>query len=46
MNKADAKFDRGKKQQIDSDARTATSPFFYWKNANRPIFIPKRKKHK
>lgn len=47
MKKADYKFHRDKKQQIESDARQTNGPLFYWREpANRPIFIPKRKKKK
>jgi hypothetical protein len=46
MKKADHKFHRDKKRQIESDSRqtTPTDGWFSYKAANRPIFIPKKKK--
>lgn len=47
MNKADYKFHRDKKQAIESQARQSEGSFTFWKEpTNRPIFIPKKKKHK
>lgn len=43
MKKAEHRFHRDKKRQIDSLSRE-TQPMF-WSNSN-PIFIPKRKKKK
>jgi hypothetical protein len=48
MKKADYKFHRDKKERIEQDSRqtTPTDGFFWGKFANRPIFIPKKKKKK
>lgn len=45
MNKADHKFHRDKREQIDSQARENDQPVWF-KNIPRPIYIPKRKKKK
>jgi len=47
MNKADYKFHRDKKQQLENDARQSPERgHFWWDQSNRPIFIPKKKKKK
>ena len=47
MKKADYKFNRDRKNQIQDDGRQSEGIFMYWKGStNRPIFIPKRKKKK
>lgn len=45
MKKADYKFHRDRKQQIESQSRQSEGIFTFWKEpTNRPIFIPKNKK--
>jgi hypothetical protein len=45
MKKADYKFHRDRRGQIENQSRQSDEPFFYFKQAaNSPIFIPKRKK--
>ena len=45
MNKADHRFHRDRRENIDAAAQETTGPLYYWRDpANRPIFIPKRKK--
>lgn len=44
MKKAEYKFHRDKKQEIDNQSRQ-NNPIFNWSEP-RPIFIPKRKKKK
>jgi len=48
MNKADHKFHRDKKQSIEYNSRQTTPSDGWFCNpaANRPIFIPKKKKKK
>lgn len=47
MKKADYKFHRDKKEQInDLSKPNDGSDWFFQKAANKPIFIPKRKKKK
>lgn len=47
MNKADHRFHRSKREDIDAAAQETTGPLFYWREAaNRPIYIPKRGKKK
>jgi hypothetical protein len=47
MNKADHKFYREKRQEINSSARQTLGPLFSFRApANNPIHIPKRKKRK
>ncbi len=44
MKKADYKFHRDRKEQIESQSRQ--SEVFIWRTSGSPIFIPKRKKKK
>jgi len=44
MKKADYKFHRDKKEQIQRDSKQNES--FFWRSDPIPIFIPKRKKKK
>ena len=47
MNKAEYKFYRDKKEQIENNSKESDKPFYYrCAPANSPIFIPKRKKKK
>ena len=48
MKKAEYKFHRDTKERIECDSRetTPTDGWFCSKAANRPIFIPKKKKKK
>jgi len=47
MNKADYKFHRDKKEQIQRDSnQTEPALWSFYRPANSPIFIPKRKKKK
>jgi hypothetical protein len=47
MKKADYKFHRDKKEQIQNQSKQSEEPVYFFKQAaNSPIFIPKRKKKK
>jgi len=47
MKKADYKFHRDKKEQINHQSKETEEPQYYFKGpANRPIYIPKKKKKK
>jgi hypothetical protein len=47
MKKADYKFHRDKKEQIQRDSNQTDPNLFSWyRPANNPIYIPKRKKKK
>lgn len=47
MKKADYKFHRDKKEQIqDLSKQNEGEDYFFRQASNRPIFIPKRKKKK
>lgn len=47
MKKAGYKFHRDKKQQIEYQSKETNEPQYYSKGpANRPIYIPKKKKKK
>lgn len=42
MKKAELRFNKGRKQQIEDLAKPNT-PQFYWGSNTNPIYIPKRK---
>lgn len=45
MKKADYKFHRDRREQIENNARQNEGLFSLWREpSNRPIFIPKNKK--
>lgn len=46
MKKADHKFHRDKQNQIKHNSTESSGSFWYGLPANRPIYIPKRKKKK
>jgi len=44
MNKADYKFHRDRKEEIENNSKQNES--FFWRSDPKPIYIPKRKKKK
>lgn len=47
MKKAEYKFHKDRKEQIENNSKQSpTHPFYFNAASNHPIFIPKRKKKK